>query len=118
MENSSYVYFEFFRNSYRRCSIQKDVLKNFANFTGKYLCQSFFLIKLWTSACNFVKKRLWHRCFPNNFAKFLRVPFLQNTSGRLLLVFHVIFVSMILALYDQNIAQKSKFSVKDLVSNY
>ena len=33
----------------------------------------------------FIKKRLWHRCFPLNFAKFLRTPFLQNTSGRLFL---------------------------------
>ena len=32
-----------------------------------------------------LKKRLWYRCFPVNFAKFLRTPFLQNTSGRLLL---------------------------------
>ena len=32
-----------------------------------------------------LKKRLWHRCFPVNFAKFLRTPFLQNTSGWLLL---------------------------------
>ena len=32
-----------------------------------------------------LKKRLWHRCFPVSFAKFLRTPFLQNTSGRLLL---------------------------------
>ena len=31
------------------------------------------------------KKRLWHRCFPVNFAKFLRRSFLQNTSGGLLL---------------------------------
>ena len=35
-------------------------------------------------ACNFIKKRLWHRCFPVNFVKFLRAPFLQNNSGRLL----------------------------------
>ena len=28
---------------------------------------------------------LWHSCFPVNFAKFLRTPFLQNTSGWLLL---------------------------------
>ena len=28
--------------------------------------------------------RLWHRCFPVNFTKFLRTPFLQNMSGRLL----------------------------------
>ena len=33
-----------------------------------------------------LKKRLWGRCFPVNFVKFLRTPFLQNTSGRLLLV--------------------------------
>ena len=32
-----------------------------------------------------LKKRLWRRCFPVNFAKFIRTPFLQNTSGRLLL---------------------------------
>ena len=33
---------------------------------------------------SFLKNRLWHRCFPVNFAKFLRTPFLQNTSGQLL----------------------------------
>ena len=32
-----------------------------------------------------LKKRLWHRCFPWNFAKFLSTSFLQNPSGRLLL---------------------------------
>ena len=30
------------------------------------------------------KRQIWHRCFPVNFAKFVRTPFLQNTSGRLL----------------------------------
>ena len=25
-------------------------------------------------ACNFIKKRLRHKCFPSNFAKFLRTP--------------------------------------------
>ena len=30
-------------------------------------------------------QRLWHRCFPVNFAKFLRTRLLQKTSGRLLL---------------------------------
>ena len=32
-----------------------------------------------------LKKSLWHRCFPVNFAKFLRTSFSQNTSGRRLL---------------------------------
>ena len=27
-----------------------------------------------SEACNFIKKRLWHRCFPVNFAEFLRPP--------------------------------------------
>ena len=32
-----------------------------------------------------LKRRLWHRCFPVNFAKFLWTAFLQKTSARLLL---------------------------------
>ena len=32
-----------------------------------------------------LKKKLWHRCFRVNFSTFLRAPFLQNTSWRLLL---------------------------------
>ena len=32
----------------------------------------------------YLKKGLWHRCFPVNFVKYLRTPFLQNTSERLL----------------------------------
>ena len=46
-----------FKSSHRRCSVIEGVLKN----------------------------RLWHRCFLVNFAKFLRTPLLQITSGRLVL---------------------------------
>ena len=42
-------------------------------------------VLLKTASATLLKKRLWHRCFPVNFAKFLRTPFSQNTSGRLLL---------------------------------
>ena len=35
-----------FRRSHWRCSEKKDVLKDLANFTGKHLCWSLFLIKL------------------------------------------------------------------------
>ena len=42
-----------------------------------------FSIKI--QACNFIKKILRHNCCPVNFAKFLRTPFLQNTSAQLLL---------------------------------
>ena len=35
--------------------------------------------------CNFIKKRLWHKCFPVNFATFLRTPFLTEQLRMLLL---------------------------------
>ena len=38
------------------------------------------------SLATLLKKRFWHRCFHVNFAKFLRILFLQNTSGWLLLL--------------------------------
>ena len=43
-----------------------------------------FLIKL-QEACIFIKKRLWHRCFPVSFAKLLRTPFLTEHLQWLLL---------------------------------
>ena len=52
-----------YRSSHQRCSVRKGVLRNFAKFTGKDLCQSHFFNKV----------------------AGLRTPFLQNTSGRLLL---------------------------------
>ena len=42
--------------------------------------QSLFLIKLQAPA-TLLKKRLWHRCFPVNFTKSIRTPFLRNISG-------------------------------------
>ena len=71
------------RSSHQRCSIKKGVLRNFTKFTGKHLCQSLFFSKVASlRPATLLKKRLWHRCFFVNFVKFLRTPFLQNTSGR------------------------------------
>ena len=67
------------RSSHRRCSVKKDVLQKFEKFTGKHLCQSLFPNK----------KRDPGTAV--NFAKFLRAPFLKNTSGRLLLKIQPIF---------------------------
>ena len=65
---------------------KKGVLRNFTKFTGKHLCQGLFFNKVTgLRSATLLKKRLWHRCFLVNFVKFLRTPFLQNTSGRLLL---------------------------------
>ena len=46
-------------------------LRNFAKFAGKHLCQSLFLNKVERLAQTVLKKRLWHRCFSVNSAKFL-----------------------------------------------
>ena len=82
------------------CSVREGVLRSFAKFTEKHFCQFLFNkvagltgkvgARPWggtqdASPANLLKNRLWHRCFPVNFAKFLRTPFLQNTSGQLLL---------------------------------
>ena len=70
-------------SSHQRCYMKKGVLKNFPKFTGKHLCQSFFFNKVADlRSAPLFKKRLWHTCFLVNCVKFLRTPFLQNTSGR------------------------------------
>ena len=74
-----------FRSSHQTCSMKKAVLKNFAIFTGKYLSWNIFLIILRALAWNLIKKRLQHRCFPGNIAKFLRTHILNNICKQLLL---------------------------------
>ena len=39
------------------------------------MCQSLFFNKVAGAPAALLKKRFWHRCFPVNFAKFLRTPF-------------------------------------------
>ena len=71
----------YWRSSRPELFCKKDVLKDFAEFTGNYSRQRLFFDK---KLCNFIKKRLQRGCFPVNFPKFLRTLFLQNTSGRML----------------------------------
>ena len=64
------------RRSHQRCSVRKEGLINFVKFTGKHLCQVLFYNKVaGLDPATLLKKRLWYRCFPMNFAKFLRTPF-------------------------------------------
>ena len=60
--------------------------KGFAKFTRKHLYQSLFFSKVaGLRPAILLKKRLWHMCFPVNFAKFSRTPFfteyLQATTS-------------------------------------
>ena len=72
----------------QRCSIKKGLLRTFAKFTGKHLCQSLFFNKVaglnnkdmsllfWP--VTLLIKRLWYWCFPVNLAKFSRTPFYRT----------------------------------------
>ena len=66
---------------------KKGVLRIFARFTGKHLRDIFWGLQLWDSG-----KRLWNRCLPVNFAKFLGTSFFLQLLWWLLLnpLFHVL----------------------------
>ena len=64
---------------------KKGVFKNFVKVTGKHLCWSFFLNKIsGLQSTTLLKKRLHHKCFPVNFAKFLRTAFIEQLRWLLL----------------------------------
>ena len=63
----------------------KGILESFIKFTFKHLYRSLLLNKKDHQACNFIKKRLQHMCFPVNIGKFLRTRILKNICERLLL---------------------------------
>ena len=68
------------RNSHQRCSIKTGVLRNFTKFTGKHLCQSLFFDKVAAlRPATLLRKRLWRRCFPVNFVKFLKHLFYRTS---------------------------------------
>ena len=80
---------------------KKSVLKIFPKFTGKHLYQTLFLNKVaGLRPATLLKKRMWHKYFPVNFAKFLRTSVLKNICERLLLLKFLIFSwSLILKIY-------------------
>ena len=74
------------RSSRPEVFCKKGAVKNFSKFIGKHLCQNLFfnkVVKL--TPTTLLKKSLWHRCFPMNFAQVLRTPFLIEHLWWLLL---------------------------------
>ena len=69
------------RSSHQGCPMKEVFLKISQNSQENTCARVSFLIKL----LDLLKNRLWHSCFPVDFAKFLRTPFLENTFGLLLL---------------------------------
>ena len=64
------------------CSVKKVFLEISQNSQENTWASVSFFKKV---ACNFIKKRHWHRCFPANFVKFLGTSFLQERLWWLLL---------------------------------
>ena len=68
----------------QRYSVKKVFLEISQNSQENTCARVSFLIKFLRPA-NLLKKRLWDRCFPMNFAKFLRTPFFTEHLWWLLL---------------------------------
>ena len=65
-----------FKGSLSQMFLKISVLKNFAKFTEKHLHWSNFFNKVaGLRSSTLLKKKLQHRCFPANFAKFLKTLF-------------------------------------------
>ena len=65
---------------------KKGVFENFSVFTGKYLCSSLLLMKLWSSrSAALLKRDSKRRCFTVNIAEFLKKRILKKICGRLFL---------------------------------
>ena len=72
------------KSSHQKCSVKTRSLENFANFTGKYLRWSLFLIKFqaWGPE-NVFKKTTTDAFFTVKFAKFFRAPILEKICEQL-----------------------------------
>ena len=57
---------------------KKGVLNNFTKFTGKHLYQSLFSYQA-SGLQLYLKKRLWHGCFPVNFCQISKHTVLHRT---------------------------------------
>ena len=56
----------------------RGVLRNFAKFTGKHLCQSLFFNKVAGAACNFIKKETLTQVFSCEFCEISKNTFFKE----------------------------------------
>ena len=93
------------RSSHGCCSVKKGIVRNFANFTGKHLCQSLFfnkvagltpatLLKKSLKAFNFIKKETLAQVLSFEFCKISKNSFSiehLRTTASLFLLKHLIY---------------------------
>ena len=72
-----------YRTMHMKCSLKR-CSYDFRIIHKKAHGWSLFLMKLQLEACNFIKKKLQHRCFSINIAKFIRTHILKNLCEQLL----------------------------------
>ena len=109
------------RSSHWNSSVKKYILRNLANFTGKHLCWSLFLIEM--QVFRSIKNRLQHRCFAVEFTKFLRTSNLKSANDCFWnLFFHLDYLANItFATTDTAIIRSSRpvlFCKKGLMRNF
>ena len=71
---------------HRRCSVKKVFLK-VSQISQKILVLQSLFNKVAGLQCNYIKRRIQHRCFPVNNVKFLRTSILKNICIKLFLLF-------------------------------
>ena len=102
---------------------KKAVLKNFVLFTGKHLCWSLFFNKVagLRRPAMLLKKKLQHRCFRVNNAKFLKTLILKSVCERLLLNNSIDcnFLTLILLalIFGAQFGKKSLIAVTDILKS-
>ena len=67
------------KSSHWRCSVEKGVLRNFAKFTGKHLCQGPFFSR--SEAGNFIKKEIVAQVFSCKFCEISKNTFSTEYLG-------------------------------------
>ena len=76
--SDNFVWIHQGRSSRPEVFCKKSFLINIAKLQGKHLCQGLFFNKIADlRTATLLKKRLWYRCFPGNFVKFLRTENLR-----------------------------------------
>ena len=68
-----------YRSSRTEVFCKKDVLRNFAKFTGKHLCQRLFFNKVAGLACKFIKKESLAQVFSCEFCEISKNTFFYRT---------------------------------------
>ena len=85
-----------------RCSVKKVFLDISQNSRENTCARVSFLVKLQAWGLTLLEKRLWHRCFSANFAKFLRIPFIKEHLWKLTLSLFPLTLSFLLNALNEN----------------